>query len=458
MKRSRPRSSAEEARARLADNPGAMFEQVVSREEVEDYCRFVGHVWRDRLFSPLVTLWTFLGQVLDADSSCRKAVARTLNQLWAVGRRNASHDPSAYCRARKRLPVALLKGLMGLIAEKLDGRVSTERLWCGRRVRLVDGTTVTMWDTPENQARYPQPVGQRKGCGFPMARLVGVFSLDTGALVDAVMGAMTDGETVLFHQLWRMLKAGEVLVADRHYCSYAEIVLLQRLGVDVVMRLHQSRKLDMRKGKPLGPGDRLVEWERGVRPGWMSAEDYQALPEKRVLRIVRVPLPGRTAIPVVTTLLDAVEYPAKEIARLYRRRWEIETDFDHLKTTLKMEFLLTQSPEMVEKEVWMHLLGYNLIRTLMWDAGEKQKVWALRLSLKGAVQEAMTLWPFSVRAGSKRIMKEFYEALLKAIAFHKLPERPNRQEPRVKKRRPKGYPLMTQPRQEYRSALSGHVC
>jgi len=287
---------------------------------------------------------------------------------------------------------------------------------------------------------------------------VGVFSLDTGAVVDAVMGAMTDGETVLFHQLWRMLKAGEVLVADRHYCSYAEIVLLQRLGVDVVMRLHQSRKLDMRKGKPLGPGDRLVEWERGVRPGWMSAEDYQALPEKRVLRIVRVPLPGRTAIPVVTTLLDAVEYPAKEIARLYRRRWEIETDFDHLKTTLKMEFLLTQSPEMVEKEVWMHLLGYNLIRTLMWDAGEKQKVWALRLSLKGAVQEAMTLWPFSVRAGSKRIMKEFYEALLKAIAFHKLPERPNRQEPRVKKRRPKGYPLMTQPRQEYRSALSGHVC
>jgi len=446
------------AKRKLAENPGAMFERVVSEQEVNKECTFLQHVWRDRIFTPLVTLWTFLGQVLSADSSCREAVARALSFLSRTKGLDASHDPSAYNVARQRLPEELLPRLTRRVAGKLEDKVAPDALWHGHRVKLLDGSSVNMPDTPENQAAYPQHTTQSAGCGLPTARIVGIFSLLTGALVDLAIDALRVAETTLFRQIADVILPGEVALADRYFCSYADLALLRRRGVDSVFRLHQSRKVDFRKGTRLGRQDRLVEWDKGRRPPWMSRREFVAVPDTMVLRMLRFrcAVAGwRTeTITVVTTLVDPEAYPARDLADLFRRRWEIETDLAHIKTTMKMDYLRTKSPEMVRKEIWAHLLAYNLIRTLMWDAAEhRRRLSPLRLSFKGAMQEMMALWPFSASAARQRDLSAFYDALLRAIATHKVPHRPGRYEPRVRKRRPKSYPLMTQPRPELKKEL-----
>ena len=446
------------AKRKLAENPGAMFETVVSGQEVNEACLFLRHVWRERVFTPLVTLWAFLGQVLSADSSCRAAVARVLSFLSRTKGLDASHDPSAYGVARHRLPEELLPRLTRLVAGRLEDKVAPDALWHGHRVKLLDGSSVNMPDTPENQAAYPQPTTQSPGCGVPTARIVGIFSLLTGVLVDVAIDALRVAETTLFRQIADAIGPGEVVLADRYFCSYADIALLRRRGVDSVFRLHQRRKADFRRGHRLGRLDRLVHWEKGRRPRWMSRGEFATVPDTMVLRMVRFAcaVPGwRTEkIAVVTTLLDPKAYPARDLADLFHRRWEVETDLGHIKTTMKMDLLRTKSPEMVRKEIWAHLLAYNLIRTLMWDAAEhRRRLSPLRLSFKGAMQEMMALWPFSASAARQRDLSGFYDALLRAIATHKVPHRPDRYEPRVRKRRPKNYPLMTKPRPELKKEL-----
>jgi hypothetical protein len=446
------------AKKKLAENPGAMFERVVSEQEVNEACTFLRHVWRDRIFTPLVTLWTFLGQVLSADSSCREAVARVLSFLSRTKGLDASHDPGAYGKARKRLPEKLLPALTRTVAGKLEEKLAPDDLWHGHRVKLLDGSSVNMPDTAANQAAYPQHTTQKPGCGLPTARIVGIFSLLTGALVDFAIAALRVAETTLFRQIAHAILPGEIALADRYFCSYADIALLRRRGVESVFRLHQSRAVDFRKGKRLGHQDRLVEWHKGPRPQWMTCREFDALPDTMGLRMLRFAceVPGwRTeTITVVTTLLDPEAYPARDLANLFRRRWEIETDLGHVKTTMKMDFLRTKSPEMVRKEIWAHLLAYNLIRTLMWDAAEHRRhLSPLRLSFKGAMQEMMALWPFSASAARQRDLTAYYDALLRAIATHKVPHRPDRSEPRVRKRRPKSYPLMTRPRPELKKEL-----
>jgi len=446
------------AKKKLAENPGAMFERVLSEQEVNDECIFLRHVWRERIFTPLVTLWTFLGQVLSADSSCRDAVARALSFLSQTKGLDASHDPSAYGVARKRLPEELLPRLTRRVAGKLEAKVGPHELWHGHRVKLLDGSSVNMPDTPQNQAAYPQHTTQSPGCGLPTARIVGIFSLLTGALVDFAIDSLRVAETTLSRRIGEAIEPDDVLVADRGLCSYADIARLLSRGVDSLFRLHSRRKADFRKGKRLGRSDRLVEWKKGRRLPWMSRQEFEALPATMPIRMLRFrcEVAGwRTgAVTVVTTLLDPKAYPARDIADLYRRRWEIETDFGHVKTTLKMDYLRTKSPEMVRKEIWAHLLAYNLIRTLMWDAAQhRRRLSPLRLSFKGAVQEMMALWPFSASAVRQRDLSAFYDALLRAVATHKVPHRPHRCEPRVRKRRPKSYPLMTHPRSELKKAL-----
>jgi hypothetical protein len=434
-----------------------MFGSVISEEEVNEQCGLLGYTWRERIFGPLVTVWTFLGQVLNADSSCRDAVARVLSFLWATKGLEASQDPSAYSEARHRLPEGLLPELTRTVARKLEEKVETDGLWHGHRVKLLDGSSVSMPDTPDNQAAYPQHTTQEPGCGFPTARVVGIFSLLTGALVDFAIDALSVAETTLFRRIAQAIGAGEVALADRYFCSYADIAKLRRRGVDCVFRLHQSRKGDFRKGKRLGRLDRLVEWNKGARLSWMSVEEFDALPATMLLRMVRFQRSVAgwrpKAITVVTTLLDPKAYPARDIANLFRRRWEIETDLRHVKTTMHMDILRTESPEMVRKEIWAHLLGYNLIRTLMWDAAVHHEFSPLRLSFKGAMQGMMALWPFSAAVNRRRDLTVFYDALLRAIATHKVPHRPNRYEPRVRKRRPKSYPFMTKPRHQLRMEL-----
>ena len=445
------------AKKKLAENPGTLFETMVSEQEVNEECRRLGHVWRKRIFTPLVTLWTFLGQVLSADSSCREAVERTLTFLSQTGGLDASHDPSAYGVARQRLPEQLLPRLTRTVASKLEERVQPDALWHGHRVKLLDGSSVSMPDTPANQTAYPQHTTQKAGCGFPTARVVGIFSLLTGALVDFAIDALSVAETTLFRRIADAILPGEIAVADRYFCSYADIARLRSRGVHSLFRLHSQRKADFRRGKRLGRQDRLVEWKKERRPAWMSREEFDAMADTMALRMVRfrcrVPGSRTKTITVVTTLLDPEAYPARDIAKLFRRRWEIETDLRHVKTTMQMDVLRTHSPQMVRKEIWAHLLAYNLIRTLMWDAGEHRDVSPLRLSLKGAIQAMMAHWPHSASAARQRDLTALYADLLRAIATHKLPHRPNRYEPRVKKRRAKSYPLMTKPRRELRRKL-----
>jgi IS4 transposase len=457
MKVLRRTGRADRMKKKLAQNPGALFGDVLSKEDVDEQCRWLGHVWRERIFTPLVTLWTFLSQVLCADNSCKNAVARVLTFLARTVGLDASHDPSSYCTARQRLPRELLPRLSGLVAGRLAAKVKPEDLWHGHRVKLVDGSSVQMPDTQENQEAYPQPSCQKRGCGFPVARLVGLFDLLTGALVNLVLGALKVSETRLFRSLWDTLEAGDVVVADKLFCAYADLVLLLRRGVYGVFGLHAKRKLNFRKGKPLGRGDRLMVWEKGRRPDWMSKEEFAALPPTLSVRVLRFacPIPGWRAeqVIVVTTLLDPNVYPFRDVAELYFRRWNIETDLRHLKTTMKMEMLRTKSPDMVEREIWAHLLAYNLVRTLMWEAAQRRRVGPTTLSFKAAIQEMMALWPFTVTATRTHDLTRFYDSLLRILGTHKIPNRPGRTEPRVIKRRPKNYPVMGAPRPECRRSL-----
>jgi len=453
MGKPRPSLRALRAKEKLRENPGLLFEDVLSEVEIDEHCRALGYTWRERIFTPLVTLWTFLSQVLSADGSCRDAVAQVLGFLFETKGLTASHDPSSYCEARQRLPQELMPNLTRLAGRKLRDKVPDDFLWHGHRVRLVDGSSVQMPDTRANQEQFPQPSAQSRGCGFPVARLAALFDLVTGAVLDMAMGALAKAETTLFREIWPALETGDVVVGDRLFGSYPDIVLLRNRGVDCVFRLHVKRKVNWHEGRPLGRNDRLIPWQKGPRPDWLSPEEFAAIPDELTVRHIRFrcTVPGFRAreIIVVTTLLDEKEYPASEIAELYDRRWDVETDLGHLKTTMKMDLLRTRTPDMVYREIWAYLLAYNLIRTLMWDAADRKHLQPLRLSFKGTMQEMRALWPFSPARRGKD-MTAFYEALLRAIAYHKVPLRPGRSEPRLRKRRPKNYSLLGAPRQECR--------
>lgn len=453
MSASLSRRREAEIQEQLAKNPGLLFEDVLSEDEFDEHCRALGHTWRERIFTPLVTLWTFLAQVLSADGSCRDAVAQVMGVLHRTRGLTASHDPSSYCAARRRLPEGLLPRLARAVGRKLRDRVPDEWLWCGRRVRLVDGSSVQMPDTRENQAAFPQPSAQKPGCGFPVARLTGLFDLATGTLVDLALGPLAQAETTLFRTIWDALEPNDVVVGDRLYGAYTDFVLLPPRGVDCVFRLNAKRKIDWRSGRALGRNDRLITWPKGRRPDWLSRDAFAKLPEQVTLRHIRFrcTVPGFRAkeAVVVTTLLDPNAYPASDVAELYNRRWDAETDLRHLKTTMKMELLRTKTPDMIRREVWAYLLAYNLIRTLMWDAADRERLHPLRLSFKGTIQEVRALWPFT--AGEDPAGRtDYYNALLRGIAHHKVPLRPGRTEPRLRKRRPKNYSLLGVPRRKCR--------
>lgn len=442
---------------KFAKGLGLPFSEVLPAQQIHQAIIAEGITWRDRIFSPMVTIWAFLSQVLDVDQSARAAVSRVIAYLAASGE-SCSSDTSAYRQARDRLPESLLARLVRTVAEGLQARSSPLHLWCGRRVFLVDGSSVSMPDTPDNQAQYPQPTAQSKGCGFPVARIVGLFSLATGAIMDLAIGSLLVAEKTLFRRLWTYLRRGDVVVGDRHFCGYADIVLLLLMGVDSLFRKHQRRKDDFRRGQRLGPEDHLVTWTKGVRPDWMTPVQFAALPETLTLREVRfrVEVPGfrSKVITLVTTLLDPVAYPKEKLAELYRERWLAELDLRSVKITMQMDVLRCQKPQRIRKEIWVHLLAYNLIRTLMWQAAAREGRRPLRLSLKGTLQHLLSFTPLLAHtSGSKA--KWLYRTLLRVVASEVLPDRPNRWEPRARKRRPKQYALLNQPRQILRDRMVG---
>ncbi len=368
----RARGQLAAARRRFSEAAGLPFADLLPVDAVERAVRDEGVRFRDRLFPPAVTVWIFLSQVLDAAHCCRQAVARYLAWRLSRGLAPCSADAGAYCKARLRLPEALPARLAREVGRKPQDEAPAAWRWRGRTVKVVDGTTAALPDTPDNQGEYPQPRSQKPGVGFPLVRMVVLFSLAAGTALDAAMGpyrGKRTGEPALFRELHDRLEAGDILLADRCYCSYAEMALCRERGCDAVFRMHQRRRVDFRRGRRLGSSDHVATWSRPARPEWMTEVEYARLPAEMAVRELRVWIdrPGyRTRVLVVaTTLLDAEAFPWREAAALYGARWQAELDLRSLKDTLQMGILRCKTPAMARKEAWMHLLAYNLIRGVM---------------------------------------------------------------------------------------------
>ena len=417
----------------------------------------------DTLYTPAMTLWAFLSQVLFKDEQrfCILAVARIVVLWIALERGPCSGNTGAYCRARAKLSEAAIHRLAADVANGCERQVPEKWLWRGRHVHLVDGTTASMPDTPENQAEYPQPPQQEKGLGFPMARLVVLLSLATGMVGDMAMGPYTGketGETALLRQLLGRFAPGDILLADRYYCSYFMIVLLMELGIDFVTRLHQRRQIDFRRGRRLGKGDHIVEWKRPEKPEWMDQTTYDRMPPTIQVREVHVHVghPGfRTeSLVVVSTLTDADQYTQADIAELYGQRWLAELDIRAIKITMGMDVLRCKTPAMVRKEMWTCLLAYNLIRRAMLQSAKESNQSPRALSFCAALQAIAASWQVIVLSDDS-VVARMVDAELKNLAAHIVGDRPGRVEPRAIKRRPKPHDLLTKPRHKARAELLG---
>jgi Transposase DDE domain len=411
---------------------------------------------RRRSLPAQVTFWAFVWQVLSPGSSCRETV-RKVEAWWRLGQRGIRRGltPSAYCQARARLDSQTLKLIHDSLAWNLERNTLGAEHWLeGRAVKIVDGTTCSMPDTAANQQDWPQSSWQKPGLGFPLLKLVGLFSLGSGALLQYATGNLHVHESQLFRRLWESLQKHDIILADRGFCSYAAIASLILRGVDSVMRLHQMRKADFRSGKALGKGERLVTWTKPAqRTSAWSAAEFAALPASLVLRMIRleVAAPGfRTRrVILVTTLLDQELYPAEEIRSLYGQRWSVELHFHQLKTILHLDILRCQSPELINKELQLHLIVYNLIRALMQKAAHCHDVSLARISFKGTL-DTVRQWNEVIHASSDQPRKQslLISDMLRLIALDTIPHRPGRSEPRAKKRRPKNFQLLTRPRHQ----------
>jgi Transposase DDE domain len=416
--------------------------------------------YREGVFTPLITLWTFLAQVFSPDHSCRDAVARLIAFRATHGQRTCSARTASYCRARKRLSESLLARLVRGAGDQLHEQVVNDQLSIGgRRVYVADGTTVSMPDTPANQQAYPQARAQRPGIGFPIARLLALFSLTSGAVVDMAIDKYRGkgtGEQTLLRNLLGRLQSESVLLGDRNFCTYWNLALLLDLGAYGIFRLHQARRQDARGARRLGPNDWLRVWPRPKRPDWMNQSDYDALLDEIVVRYVRVEVYQAgfrvRRLVIATTLLDPIEAPAAEIAKLFRARWQAELKLRSLKSVLQMDVLRCKTPEMVRKEIWLHMLAYNLVRETMAQAARQSNVQPHEISFKGALQTMNRFHDLVLQATPEQLQKRL-NLMLDAIAKHRVANRPDRYEPRAIKRRPKPHDLLLAPRTEARKRL-----
>jgi hypothetical protein len=381
-------------------------------------------------------------------------VARLI--AWRVGRGlpACSADTSGYCTARDLLPEETCRRLVRETGRETESTAPASWRWKGRRVLLGDGSTITMPDTPENQAEYPQQPTQAAGCGFPIARILVLFSLAVGTVLEAAIGpyqGKRTGENSLLRSLHATFQPGDVLVLDRYFSGWFDIALLAERGVDVVVRKHQLRATDFRTGRRLGRDDHVVTWPKPPRPEWMDADTYTRLPAELKLREIRVRVTQRgfrtRELLLVTTLLDAEQYTHDDLADLYRCRWQAELNLRSLKIVMEMDHLRCKTPHRVRNEFFMHLLAYNLIRHTLATAAFAAGVQPWQISFKGTMQ---TLNQFLPNLASTASPEAWLQALLTAIATHTVGNRPDRYEPRLRKRRPKQYKHLRQPRANYK--------
>ncbi len=437
-------------RARFAQSVETMFGEVISRERLAEYVAVEVGKYRESKYNPIQTVLMFLEQVLSADHSCNDAVSRERSARVLRGEIACSANNGSYCGARTRLPLGLLVRLGKEIGAQLVEKQPLEWLWQGRQIKLVDGVVVSMPDTLENQASYPQNRQQKAGLGFPIARIVAIVSLSCGAVLDwaieACEGKLT-GETALLWDLTKHLQQGDVLIADRCYAGYFMIAWLMQHGVDVVIRQHQRRHTDFRCGQRLGKQDHVVNWSRPQRPSWMTQDLYETMPETLAMREIRV---GDWT--VVSSFINPREVSKAELHKLYQLRWHVELDIRSIKDVMQMDVLRCKSPEMVRKEIAAHFAAYNLVRAVMAQAAERHHVSPRCLSFSGALQE-LRAFGTALSACTHVIFPDRCTTLLAGIAQRKLPYRPGRVEPRAVKRRPKPQALLTKPRKVMRMKL-----
>ncbi|MFZ1136966.1 MAG: IS4 family transposase [Candidatus Korobacteraceae bacterium] len=442
-------SSLDAVRARFARNGGLPFADILTEASIQEVLNEHGVPYRDRVFSPVATIWGFLSQVLSEDHSCRDAVSRIIAHRAANGMAVCSPNTASYCNARSRIPTRALSTLARRTAEELHASVQDRWKWNGHSVFILDGSSVSMPDTPENRAMYPQPPNQKAGLGFPLARITVLLSLATGACHDLAIAPYAGkgtGEKSLFRRLYDTLKPGDVVLADALFDDYFIACELRNRSIDLVVHEHFDRR-ETRVAESRPDGDILV-WQRPNKPRGMTGEKYRTYPKQLSMRQVAVDARDKNnrvqQFKVVTTILTP-SIDGQQIGALYEHRWEGEVDIRSIKCTMQMDILRCKTPDMVHKEIWTHLLAYNLLRTVMAVAAHENDIEPRKVSFKGAKQ-AVTAFAPKIEAAQPADRGRLIDALLATIAYHRVGDRPGRWEPRARKRRPKPGARLTQPR------------
>lgn len=410
---------------------------------------------RSRRWNLRLTFWTFLWQIAQAGTSCREAVRQATTLCRNAGHPLPSPRDGPYCQARALLPIEVLDDVHATLVADAQRAISQGDLWCGRQVQIVDGTTVTLPDTPENQGRFPQQSVQRPGCGFPILRLTGLFNLATGLFTAWATGPWRDHELHGLNKLWEHFKPGDILLGDRGFCTWGVIALCLHHGLDAVVRARGTKRRDFRRGQRLGPDERLVVWSKpSLKPRTISDDLWIRLPATLTLRLVRCridqPAFRTQEVMLVTTLLDRVAYPANALSELFFRRWAMELSLRDLKITLQMDQLSCKNPDTVDRELRHHILMHNLVRRVMLESARRHLQPLRRLSFAGALSGVRRFGEALLQARNHAMRRQLFEDLLRQIAHDHVPERPGRREPRAVKRRPKPYPRLTCSRHRFR--------
>ena len=438
---------------------GLPFSEALTAEHIEHAFEVegvsFGGVGSQPIFTMAVTLWAMLSQALftGAERSCRAAVSRVAVYFALLGRA-VSTNTGNYCRARARVGERVVRRLAVGVAERSQAVVPVEWKWLGMTVKLADGTDLSMPDTEANQRAYPQPTSQAAGLGFPLMRVVALMSLATGMVTELASGPYAGketGETALLRTLFCSLKPGEVLLADRYYSGWFMLALLRQLGIHFVVRMHQLRKLNFRRGRHLGHKDHVVNWAKPPRPDWLDQQTYDSLPAELEVREthVAVPVPGfRTdSLVVVSSFLDNDIVTADDLADLYRQRWRAELHLREIKTSMELDVLRALTPEMVRQELWTGILAYNLIRHSLLQSAQAAGKRPCQLSFAATSQLLTSSWLLAALPSGTTLRPETLVALrIINGGSHAVGNRPDRVEPRAIKRRSTSHALLTTPR------------
>ncbi len=437
-------------RHQFAQCAGSIFGNAMPEAEIRQIVEEEAGAYRDRIYPPIETLRLFIGQVLSEDRACQEVAGRRLSERIAKGESACSLNTGPYCKARQRLPLQIPVRLLRGLGRRLEAKMQTAWRWRGRCAKLFDGTTVSMPDTLDNQNIFPQSPEQKPGLGFPMARIGALIGLASGAVLGHAVAACAgkgSGEQTLMRSLLPLIEDGDIILADALLANWCLIADIKARGGDVVMTQHGSRRTDFALGTLLGAKDHVVEWPRPKQPTWMSVDDYRRYPQ--TLRMREVEIGGRV---LVTTILDPDSVAPQALDALYALRWSIEVDFRTIKAGLEMDVLRCQSSAMIEKEIAVYLLAYNLVRWSIASAAALADVLPRTLSFIGA-KRILLAFADQLRRFPRKRLSIMLAIVLASIASLRLPHRPGRIEPRAKKRRPKPLPLLTVPRQLAREKI-----